>query len=57
MEVELSPGELKDRKADERGRVALGPEFADKQVVVAVLEANDADEDENNENGAEQTAP
>lgn len=43
MKVEVSAGDLKDRKADERGRINLGTEFADKQVVVAVVEVEDGD--------------
>jgi len=41
MEIEITPGDMKDRKADHRGRINLGTEFADKKVVVAVLEVED----------------
>jgi hypothetical protein len=38
VEIELEATKIKERQADERGRVALGPEFADAQVRVAVVE-------------------
>lgn len=44
MNLEITPGDLKDRKADSKGRVAIGPEYADKQVVVAVIDAEENDE-------------
>ena len=39
MQVELNPSDIKsDKKADDRGRITLGAEYADKQVTIAVLE-------------------
>jgi len=36
--------DTKRRKADDRGRVALGPEYADREVTVVVID--DADDEE-----------
>ncbi|GAA0934674.1 hypothetical protein GCM10009549_58270 [Streptomyces thermoalcalitolerans] len=44
MEVDISPGDLKDRKADSRGRINLGSEYADKKVMVAILEVGEDDD-------------
>ena len=41
MQVEVSPTEVEERKADDRGRVTLGAEYAGKTVTVAVLEVDD----------------
>lgn len=42
MKVEIDVSDIKsDKKADDRGRVTLGPEFACKRVTVAVLEVED----------------
>ena len=42
MNVEISPSDIKsDKKADDRGRVTLGSEYAGKTVTVAVLEVED----------------
>ena len=41
MQVEVSAKDIEERKADDRGRVTLGSEFADKTVIVAVLEVED----------------
>jgi hypothetical protein len=41
IEVEVDAADLKDRKADERGRINLGTDFADAQVRVAVVEVLD----------------
>lgn len=35
------PDEIKTLKADSRGRVNLGTEYADQEVKVAVLDADD----------------
>jgi len=35
------PDEIKELKADSRGRVNLGTDYADKTVKVAVLEVDD----------------
>lgn len=43
MNVELDVTEVKEVKADERGRVNLGTEYADKRLKVAIVEV-DADE-------------
>lgn len=41
MEVEVSATDVNEKKADGRGRVTLGAEYADKTVTVAVLEVAD----------------
>ena len=41
MNVEVKATDIEERKADDRGRVTLGSEFADKRVTVAVLEVED----------------
>lgn len=41
MQVEIDIKYLDERKADDRGRVTLGAEYADKTVTVAVLEFED----------------
>ena len=38
MKVEINPENAKTVKTDERGRACLGPEHADKEVEVVVLE-------------------
>ena len=45
MQIEVSASEIKSsKKADDRGRVTLGSEFAAKTVTVAVLEVEDEDD-------------
>jgi hypothetical protein len=39
--VDVDPDDIETKKADSRGRVTLGPEYADKRVRVAVLEVVD----------------
>jgi hypothetical protein len=42
MQIDVSASEIKsEKKADDRGRVTLGSEFAGKAVTVAVLEVKD----------------
>lgn len=44
--IEIDPLAVKERKTDDRGRVNLGPDYADQQVrvvVVDVLDDEDAD--------------
>ena len=42
MQIDVSASDIKsDRKADDRGRVTLGSEYAGKPVTVAVLEVED----------------
>ena len=42
MQLEINASDIKsDKKADDRGRVTLGAEFAGKNVTVAVLEVED----------------
>jgi len=36
--------DTKQRKADDRGRVALGPEYADREVTVVVIDECGDDE-------------
>jgi len=38
MKVEISPSEIEERKADERGRVTLGAEYAHETVKVGIIE-------------------
>jgi len=38
VEVSIEAKDVIERKTDDRGRVRLGPEFADKTVEVAVVE-------------------
>ena len=41
MQIQVSASDIKsDRKADDRGRVTLGCEFAGKTVTMAVLEVD-----------------
>ena len=45
MQIDVSASDIKsDRKADDRGRVTLGSEYAGKTVTVAVLEVEDEDD-------------
>ena len=42
MQIGVSASDIKsDKKADDRGRVTLGSEYADETVTVAVLEVKD----------------
>ena len=42
MQIGVSASDIKsEKKADDRGRVTLGSEFAGKTVTVAVLEVED----------------
>jgi len=42
MRIEVSASEIKsDKKADNRGRVTLGSDYAGQTVTVAVLEVED----------------
>lgn len=43
MNVEVPATDVEEYKADDRGRINLGAEYADKNVTVAVLEAEDGD--------------
>lgn len=38
MKVEIEPRQLVERKADDRGRVTLGSEFAGETVRLLILE-------------------
>ena len=41
MQIDVSASEIKsEKKADDRGRVTLGSELADRTVTVAVLEVD-----------------
>ena len=44
MNVEVPATDVEKRKADDRGRVTLGSEYADKTVTVAVVEVEDTEE-------------
>ena len=47
MQIDVSASEIKsENKADDRGRVTLGSEYAGKTVTVAVLEVKDVDLEE-----------
>jgi len=41
MRVEVSATDVEEKKADDRGRVTLGAEYANKTVTVAVVEVED----------------
>ena len=41
MQVEVSATDIEERKADDRGRVTLGAEYAGKTVTVAVIEVKE----------------
>jgi len=43
MKVEVSPTEIEEREADNRGRITLGADYADKTVTIAVLEEEKED--------------
>jgi hypothetical protein len=45
MNIEVSATDIEEHKADDRGRVTLGAEFADKTITVAVLDVDDVDEE------------
>lgn len=44
MKIEVDVSDLVERKADSKGRVAVGPDKAGKQVTLAVIEVEDPDE-------------
>lgn len=44
MKVEVELSDLVERKADSKGRVAIGPENAGKKVTVAILEVEESDD-------------
>lgn len=39
MQVETEPEDIHTKKADSRGRICLGPEYANEEVSVAVLKS------------------
>jgi hypothetical protein len=41
MRVEVDPDDVQEATTDDRGRVYLGPEYADKRVEIAVLDTPD----------------
>jgi len=41
MKVEVEVSDVNEKKADHRGRVTLGSEYAGKTVTVAVVEVDD----------------
>lgn len=43
VKVEVSPKDVKEKKADDRGRVTLGAKYAGQTVTVAVLEVDDGE--------------
>ncbi len=43
MKIEIDASDIQTRKADDRGRVTLGSEYAGKTVTVAVLEVEDSE--------------
>lgn len=43
MQVEISAKDVDEYKADDRGRVTLGADYAGKRVTVAVVEVEDED--------------
>jgi hypothetical protein len=44
MEVEVELSDMVERKADSKGRVAVGPDKAGKKVTLAVIEVEEPDE-------------
>jgi len=44
MNINVEVSELVERKTDDRGRVNLGRELADKQVTVAIVEVAEKDD-------------
>ena len=44
MQIGVSASDIKSKKADDRGRVTLGSEYAASTVTVAVLEVKDEDD-------------
>lgn len=43
MKVEVELSDMVERKADSKGRVAVGPEKAGKKVTVAVIEVEECE--------------
>lgn len=41
MKIEVDVSDVDEKKADDRGRVTLGKEYADKTVTVAVVEVEE----------------
>jgi len=41
MKVDVDPDDIQKRTTDDRGRVYLGPEYADNTVTVAILDVYD----------------
>ena len=41
MKIEVDVSDVNEKKADDRGRVTLGSEYAGKNVTVAVVEVED----------------
>ena len=41
MKIEVDVSDVNEKKADDRGRVTLGSEYAGKNVTVAVVEVDD----------------
>lgn len=41
MRVEINKDDIKEKKADSRGRITLGKEYANHEVEIAVLSEND----------------
>jgi len=45
MQIEIQPSDIKSgKKADERGRITLGADYAEQTVTVAVLDVDEEDE-------------
>jgi hypothetical protein len=45
MQIEIQPSDIKsEKKADERGRITLGADYAEQTVTVAVLDVDEEDE-------------
>lgn len=42
MMVEIDPGAIRERKADSKGRIAIGPEYADQTVTVAIVKVEES---------------
>lgn len=45
VSIDVDPANIDERKADDRGRITLGKQYADKTVRVAILKVDGEDDD------------
>lgn len=43
MKIDVDPTDIEKKKADDRGRVTLGSEYAEKTITVAVVDVEGAE--------------